>query len=206
MSLHIGPTSFEIPANCQVDAEGQNDFLVINYSLGDPVDILAKSSDRFVRFVTRQDTDVTFDIPENSFLSVNIVPIPSDVDPIDPVPVEVPDENKPQMSLEDKLKVYLAEMVAERYGQDSAQYDTFEEAMDLDWEEDDEAPLSGFEVSDMTEEILDESGEKSIKKGGDKSGTSSEDEKNKVDAKGGKEKPKSPEAGEKDGGKEDKKD
>lgn len=155
MSLHIGPASYEIPAHCQVDAEGQSDFIVLKYENGDAKEIIARSSDRFVRFVTREEVDVTFAIGSNAFISVNITHIPMDVDPIDPVPVEVPDDMKPTLTLEDKLKIYLAEMVSERYGSDSAEYDTFEEAMDLDWDEEDEAPLSGFEVKEMIEEFED---------------------------------------------------
>lgn len=74
------------------------------------------------------------------------------LEPNDPQPVEIPEEALVPESLENKLKRMLGVMVEERYGRNSQEYDTFEEADDFDIDPDYE-PLSGYEVAYFEEEV-----------------------------------------------------
>jgi hypothetical protein len=66
--------------------------------------------------------------------------------------VELPEDALVPETLDQKLKRMLSAMVEERYGKDSEMYETFEESMDLDLDDDSE-PLSGYEVTDMAEDF-----------------------------------------------------
>ena len=72
-------------------------------------------------------------------------------EPADAVPVEVPADQKVPETMEQKMIRYLGRMVAERYGSNSQELETYEEYTDFDLDED-EVSLSGFEVSD--EEVV----------------------------------------------------
>ena len=153
--LKVGSFIEEVPANTQLHVEGQSDFMVVAVDAENvPQVLVARSSDRHCRFVTRQNMRLMFSITGKHFISVDARPVKSDSEEVSDIPYEVPDDNQAQLTLEEKLKVYLAEMVAERYGQESAMYDTFEEAMDFDDDDEDPISLSGFEIPDITEEEL----------------------------------------------------
>ena len=68
-------------------------------------------------------------------------------EPADPVPVDVPLEARMPETMEQKMIRYLGRMVAERYGSNSQELETFEEYTDFDLNEDEEV-LSGFEIPD----------------------------------------------------------
>lgn len=68
-------------------------------------------------------------------------------EPADAVPVEVPADQKVPETMEQKMIRYLGRMVAERYGSNSQELETYEEYTDFDLNEDEEV-LSGFEIPD----------------------------------------------------------
>ncbi len=150
--LKAGSFTQEVPAHTQIYVEGQTEFVVVELQEGKAVDLVARSLDRECRFTTRKDCVLGFQIPGKQFISVDATPVKSHAEEVSSIPYEIPDENRPHLTLEEKLKVYLAEMVAERYGEDSKQMDTFEESMDFEDEEDE--PLSGFEIGEFTEEVV----------------------------------------------------
>jgi len=152
--LKVGSFVQKVPAHTQLHVEGQNEFVVLLVdSEGQPVHMLARSKDRECKLTVRKESDIKFHIAGQNFLSVDARPVKPHTEEVSDIPYEIPDDNRAQLSLEEKLKLYLAEMVSERYGEDSNMMDTFEESMDFD-EEDDE-PLSGFEVGEITEETID---------------------------------------------------
>lgn len=158
--LKIGPFSVRIPENTQLRVEGQSDFFIVELDdKGNPKAAIARSSDRLARVTVRKEADILFSIAEGQFISVDARPVRSATEEVSDVPYEVPDDNQASLTLEEKLKRYLAEIVAERYGEQSNEYETFEESMDFDDEEDDPISLSGYEIPDIvSEEPIDASG------------------------------------------------
>lgn len=75
-------------------------------------------------------------------------------DKVDSVPFEVPEELKRPETLEQKLQRMMASMVSERYGRDSAEYETFEDSMDFDVDDELAMPLSDYEFSEMQEDFV----------------------------------------------------
>ena len=149
--LKIGSFTQDIPAHTQINVEGQSEFVVLELDKeGKASHMVARSNDRQCKMTIRKDTKLKFDILGKNFISLEAHPVQSDHETVSPIPYEIPGDNQANMTLEEKLKRYLSEMVQERYGEDSAAYDTFEEAMDFD--PDDEDPLSGFEINDVIEE------------------------------------------------------
>ena len=69
-------------------------------------------------------------------------------EPADPVPVEVPADARLPETMEQKMIRYLGRMVAERYGSNSPELETFEEYTDFDVDDEEGIPVSGFEVWD----------------------------------------------------------
>jgi hypothetical protein len=148
MGFELSPANIECPHDTQLNIEGSHEFVV--YLLdkkNKPVDILGRSAERKLKLMIRQDCKIQVDSVEGSFISYDGFPIKSVFDKADPIPFEVPEENRVKMTLEEKLKAYLAEMVQQRYGQESQEWDTFEESYDFD-DEDDATILTGYEVQE----------------------------------------------------------
>jgi hypothetical protein len=161
--LKVGTQIIDFPKHTQVEIEGQSEFVVICMAdtgkvddKGKPIyedrDFISRSTDRYARFHVREDCRLKIATAPKQFLSINGFPIPPDIEDVSPVPVEMPEDKKRGLTMMEKMKIYLADMVAERYGEDSDQYDTFEDAMDFDDEENDVVELSGYEISDVVEE------------------------------------------------------
>ncbi len=150
--LKIGSFTQEIPAHTQLKVEGQSEFVILELdSDGKPKGMVARSNQREIKFTVRKQAKLRFETAAKQFISVDARPVMSDSEKVSDIPYEVPDDNQASLTLEEKLKLYLAEMVKERYGEDSDAFDTFEDAMDF--EEDDDESLSGFEVSEIVEEV-----------------------------------------------------
>jgi hypothetical protein len=148
MGFELSPAVVDVPADTQLNIEGAYEFIVYKIEEGKPVAIIGRSSERKAKVKIRQDMQVSIESMDGSFISYDGFPIPSVYDPADPVPFEVPEENRGQLTLEEKLRTYLAEMLRDRYGEDSEEYDTFEDAQDF-LIPDDEDILTGYELQDM---------------------------------------------------------
>ena len=149
--LETGSFKIDVPANSQLNCEGQSEFVIMELDENDkPIAMVARSNKRKLRFTSRRDSKLLFDIAPKQFISVDARPVPPVHEVVSDVPYEIPDNNLANLTLEEKLKHYLSEMVAERYGEDSAAYDTFEDSMDFD--DDEPEPLSGYELKDMQPE------------------------------------------------------
>lgn len=150
--LKIGSFTQPVPKNTQLFVEGQEDFSIYKVVDGEPVAMIARSQDRHCKFTLREDMEIKVVIVGNKFVSLDARPVKSEFEEVSPIPYEVPDDNAANLTLEEKLKRYLAEMVAERYGEESDEMDTFDDAQDLDWE--DEDPLAQFEPKPVIEEEI----------------------------------------------------
>jgi hypothetical protein len=69
------------------------------------------------------------------------------------IPIEIPEEAQVPETLEEKMMRFAAAMVEERYGRDSDEMESLEEAMDFDLDGDGDIGLSGYEINEMIEEI-----------------------------------------------------
>ncbi len=150
--LKIGTFKHKIPKNTQLHVEGQSEFAIVEIIDGKPSHMVARSKDRECKFTIRKDSELSFQIDPKKFISVDARPVPGINEDVSDIPYEIPDDNQANLSLEEKLKYYLQQMVMEKYGPESAEFDTFEETMDFD--EEDENILSGFEVPEFQEEEL----------------------------------------------------
>lgn len=103
-------------------------------------------------FKCREDTNLYLkQTSESSYVSIQEVE--KQFNPADPVPVEI--EDKKPLTLKQELEKFIVDAVRHTYGQGSDQLETLEESMDFDLD-DDEVPLSGYEVLDLVEEFMPE--------------------------------------------------
>lgn len=151
MSLKTGSQAFDFPENARVKimAEGSVSVFSINED-GENEKFLC-SGEKVLAFRTKDSFTGFISVPNGNHFSVDVFTIEDASDKADPIPVELPEEMKIPETLESKLHRMLAGMIAERYGTDSNEMETFEEAMDFDV--DDTEPLSGYEVQDMVPEV-----------------------------------------------------
>ena len=149
-----GPQAMEIPAFHKVEilAEGRVSVYSVDED-GQPSALVATSEKGRLRFRTKETLSVYISVGEDLHFDISLVD-QNPYDKVDPTPVELPEEAGPA-TLEDRLKTFLAGMVAERFGQDSDQMETLEEALDFDMD-DEEDPLSGYEVQEMIEDYPEE--------------------------------------------------
>lgn len=155
MSLKTGPQAFVFPERTQIVIRSeQKDFAVYTVNDdGEPDDFLSLSHNGKLRFRTTGEIKGYVKVSEGVHWAIEVKNIASPYEDSDPIPVEVPEDAKAPETLEDKLKRMLAGMVAERYGHDSDEMETFEDAMDFDIDDDLPSPLSGYEVQDMQEDF-----------------------------------------------------
>lgn len=81
-----------------------------------------------------QDAELAFMVPEGS--PWTICKTKCGHDEVDPTPHELTADQKLPETLEEKLKRHLHFLVANEYGRNSAEFESFEEANDLDWDGD----------------------------------------------------------------------
>lgn len=109
------------------------------------------SQDTEIEFSTKDDSvDIRVVCDTGTLWDIDVV----DRDPYDksdPIPVELPEDARIPETLEEKMRRFMRHALLERFGEDSREMETFEESMDFDVPEEDE-PLSGFEVNDLTPE------------------------------------------------------
>lgn len=159
--IKIGTTDIDCPANVQLQIEGQSEFLVaLLDKKGEVAEVLGRSDNRELKLKVRNECKIRILIDENQFMSINSFPIQSVYEEVSSIPVEIPDDKKKGLTMMEKMKLYLHDMVAERYGEDSQQYDTFEDAMDFDDEGEDPIQLSGYEMTELIpEEVIEDAGQ-----------------------------------------------
>jgi hypothetical protein len=152
MSLKTGskPWRFEANQKIEIVHQGRLTIFAVDEN-GEFTSMVTTSESGRLKFRTKDAFDGFIQVQDETMhWAMEVIDLPSPFDKSDPIPIEVPEDKKQPLSLEDKLRRMLAGMVAERYGADSAEMDTFEDAMDFD--DDDEinpVELSGYEVQDM---------------------------------------------------------
>ena len=147
-----GPAGIDVPQDFAVELKAEVDFpLLLD---GPDGRTLATSKNGRLRFKAREDVSVYVAVPETIHWGGDIVEEPPDIERPDPNPIEIPEDMARPETLQEKMERFLGAMVRERYGEDSDEFETFEESMDFDLDTGEE-PLSGFEVSDdMPEDFL----------------------------------------------------
>lgn len=156
MSIKTGSKPFEFGGNERVKIMAESRVSVFTVNESGELDKFIASGNNTLVFNTQRPFKGAVVVPEGEHWSIEVKERPSPFDKADPVPVEVPEELQGAVTLEDKLKAFVAEMVAERFGKQSDMYETIEEAMDFTMD-DEGVPLSGYEVVEM-EAIEPESG------------------------------------------------
>jgi hypothetical protein len=152
MSIKTGTKVLEAPklSRVQIRAEGQVSLFTVDAETGEPVELVASAPDGHINFRTgEEDAQVLVKVPEGHHYSYDVW-YESPYDKADPIPVEVAEEQ--QETLEDKMYKFLGQMMLERYGSDSDEVDTFEEAMDFDIDGDGEIGSSLTQYEEMEEE------------------------------------------------------
>lgn len=149
--IKLGTKNLSVPANTKVYVQANEPFVIKHGDV--PIGF---SVNNVLTFDCREDCELTIDIGSKAVWTADGKRIKSMYDPVDPIPVEIPEEYNAPPTLEDKMKLFLAEMVAERYGKDSKEMESFEDSMDFDMDDDD-MPLSQYEVHDMQPEYVNES-------------------------------------------------
>ena len=111
--LKVGTFKQFIPANTQIDVEGQNEFVILEEGPdGKPAQMVGRSADRKCRLITRKDATLIFNTAAKGFLSVDARAVGSVHEQVSDIPYEVPDDNQAHLTLEEKLKHYLSEMAS----------------------------------------------------------------------------------------------
>ena len=155
MSLKTGASEYEFLPHTKVIIQAEEDFSLhkVDLETGEAIEILMRSRDGRLEFRTKDEVvNAVIAVKKGVHWSMDTYSLASPYDKADPTPVELPEDANQPESLDQKLKRMLSAMVEERYGKDSDMYETFEESMDLDMDDDGE-PLSGYEVTDMDEDF-----------------------------------------------------
>jgi hypothetical protein len=156
MSLKTGPADWVFPPHHRVKirAEGYVSIFKLDEK-NEPVDLLASSMDGVLVLRTAEEISVRVNVDPAAHWAIDLEPLASPVEKTDPVPVEMPSDAHGMETMEDKLQRMLASMVRERFGQNSEEFETMEEHMDFDVDEDvdDQVMLSGYEVKEMVEDF-----------------------------------------------------
>jgi len=162
MSVKTGPQVISVPSFSKVRFMAETDFSLMLCSTDKKTGEIVKerffavSQDKQSIVRTKQDeADLYVSVPEGVHWSFE-VENNSPFERVDSIPFEVPEALKKPETLEAKMRRFLAGMVAERYGADSDQMETFEESMDFDID-DPEMPLSRYEIPEATPDFVDES-------------------------------------------------
>lgn len=148
MSIKTGSKPWQFAGNEQVEIKAEDTVSVWAVDEKGELKEYLASGRYLLSFRTVQPVDVYIKVPEGSHWSMDVTPIRPPEDAADPTPFEIPEDKKANLTLEDKLKSFIADMVAERYGADSEEMETLEESMDFG-DDDEEIPLSGYEVQEM---------------------------------------------------------
>lgn len=150
MSLKTGKHDFEFLPDVQYFIQSERDFSILELDeSGNPSKVVATSLHGKLRFICRDHFLGLVNVPDGYHWSIDTRYIKSPFENADPVPVEVPEDVKSPETLQDKLQRMLAGMIAERYGRDSDEMETFEDAMDFDMEDEDTPLTSRYDVTDM---------------------------------------------------------
>jgi hypothetical protein len=149
--VQIGDQTVDVPANAQVFVQGQAGFL-LHYVDDDGNQVPMKASERgeLVRFSTKEACKIRVQAPK---LMHTAMEIRLPYEEVSDIPVEVDIDTAP-LSLDQQIKAFCRDLVQHEFGRDSEQMDTFDEMFDFDEEDDNQAPLSGLEVKEMEDEIL----------------------------------------------------
>lgn len=151
MTVKTGRQTINLPAYCRATIIAETEFSAF-VGEGDDTQLVAVSSDKKMVLRTKEeDMDVHINVPEGVHWSPSLE-VTNPFDKSDPKPFEVPEELKKPETLEEKLQRFAAGMVAEMYGRDSAEMETFEEAMDFDIDDEIDMPLSNYEIPEATQD------------------------------------------------------
>jgi hypothetical protein len=152
MSIHLGDFALDVPAHVQMFVDSQVEFSVFEVDKkGKVLHFLGNSVDRKWKATVTKDCKLKFDVAEHMHTAVDARPIKPPHEVVSDIPVEV-EVDLPPKDLQQQIKEFAALMVTERYGRDSEEVDTFEEMMDFDIPDDDDMPLTGYEVQDVVPE------------------------------------------------------
>lgn len=144
MKIYKGTNEFSGPARFRIFGNG-------SFVVSDGDEDGAVSIGGYVGYVVDTDRRITIRADDGVSYHLEVEPF-FPFEAADPIPVEVPLDVSLPETLEQKMIRYLGKMIAERYGRDSQEMETFEEYTDFDME-DVEVPSSGYEVEDMAEDV-----------------------------------------------------
>jgi hypothetical protein len=141
MSIKTGSQNVEIPEFSKVTILAETRATAYSVDDNGELDsIIASSSNGTLRIRTgEQPVLMHIGVPGDEHFHVDIQEIKV-YDKSDPVPVEAPEDRLKELTLEDKLKDFISEMVAERYGHDSDHMETLEDFADFGDEDDSPLP------------------------------------------------------------------
>jgi hypothetical protein len=143
--VHVGPLTLSVDGHTQLGFEAQAEFAVVQVDekTGEVLRFLGASQDRQLNLVVREDCAIKVEIEDYMVWSYWAHHVGPDIEIPDPVPVEIIAPEQPD-SLEMSLKRLFGQMVMEKYGQDSEELETAEEAMNFDLDGD--GLVGGHEV------------------------------------------------------------
>jgi hypothetical protein len=157
MSIKTGPNILNIPAHSRCRILAETEFVVMSTTTNEKTGEIKKdalfaiSKDKEMVLRTKEDLiNVFVQIDTGKHWSSEIETT-NPYEKVDPVPFEVPEELRQPETLMEKMQRFMVNMVSERFGDNSREMETFEEAMDfdIDGEEDITSP---YELIDMEEE------------------------------------------------------
>lgn len=149
--VKIGSHVHDYPGNTIVYFQCQAPF-AINYVDDDGKKVPLKSGQPGQLVDVRTKESCKLELVTDKFMH-STVEIRDPAEKVSDIPVEVDVDLSPK-SMDQQIKDFCRVLVQHEFGSDSDQMDTFDEMFDFDEEDDGQAPLSGLEVSEMTEEFL----------------------------------------------------
>lgn len=139
---------FDAFSKIEILAETRASVFAVNED-GELTQLLASTlNGRMIVRTKEKPVNVFVSVPGNEHWSLESIPLASPFEKVNDIPVEIPEDKKRPETLQDKLKRFIMEQVADQYGQGSREMETLEEAMDFDIDGEDNI-LSGYELQDM---------------------------------------------------------
>lgn len=150
--LLTGTKLIEVPGKSRLDIQSEVDFpvVLVDEETGEEQETIAVTKAGKLKVKIEDDIILACKCPDGFHWSYDII---KRTEENDGVPFAVIEENRQPMSLETKLRYMIAQMALEKFGRDSEEVETLEDALDFDIDDYDD-PMSQYEVREMVPEPL----------------------------------------------------
>jgi hypothetical protein len=151
--MKTGSQYLDVAAGTKLRLVSEVDFTVFGCEGDELVAIIARSHGSRMELEFAWDVRIFVKVPDGIHWFPTVVHANDGFERVSPVPVEVPADVIPEQPLIQVIQKFIKEAVSERFGHQSDEFETFEESVDFDMDEEPPEPTSGFEEMDPVEPV-----------------------------------------------------